>query len=74
MKKMLRYSVAAGVLMFATESSWALGWYPPDNGGSCRPQCGTVRAPEIDAASGTSAIAVLAGVLAIAMERRNRRK
>jgi hypothetical protein len=68
---------AATVMLLTTSSAWAhnegkwrphQGWHRHGHG------YGLVKAPEIDAASGTSAIALLTGVLLLTGERYRSRR
>jgi hypothetical protein len=69
MKTQLRFLAGAVLIMLATGNAWALGSKPPlVTPGQAR----QVAAPEIDAASGTSAIALLTGVLLLMSERSRR--
>ena len=72
MKTQFRLLVGVTLIALATGTAWA----KPDNG--CGPSGGTppkcVAAPEIDASSGASAIALLAGVVFLISERSRRRR
>lgn len=66
---------AATVMLLTTSSAWAHNegkWRPHQ--GWHRHGYGLVKAPEIDAASGTSAVALLTGVLLLTGERYRSRR
>jgi hypothetical protein len=71
MKTQLRFLAGAVLIMLATGNAWALGRIPGTNPNPPR-QTKALAAPEIDAASGTSAIALLTGVLLLMNERSRR--
>ena len=63
---------SATVMLLATGTAWGgIG-----NGTCAAPPCGNAhgRAPEIDAASGTSAIALLTGIVLLMKERRRSKR
>ena len=70
----IRQIVLAGVavMLLGIDNSWALPGCGPSGG--VPPKCSSGPAPEIDAASGTSAIALLTGVLLLAGERSRSRR
>jgi hypothetical protein len=75
-----RLLAGATVMLLASSPVWAVGGNNQDgdsqggNNQGGNNQGGNNRAPEIDAASGTSAIALLTGVLLLAGERSRSRR
>ena len=71
---------AAALMLAATGSAWSMGWRPPRGGpppgceasGNKPERCDY--APEIDAASGTSAIALASGIVLLMRERSRSRR
>jgi hypothetical protein len=68
---------AATVLLLTTSTAWAHNegkWRPHHRWHEHGNRYGLIKAPEIDAASGTSAIALVSGVLLLAAERTRSRR